>query len=100
VPVLQKPAAQCLRYVARSNDADFHALKLPPRPPRQVGDRNCHFPVISTRLQLQRLVLVTGLRMKPVGVVSNANCEPPTSPYFRRNATGIVTRPRVENRTL
>jgi len=35
----------------------------------------------------------------PVEVTSSASREPPLSPYFRRNATGIVTLPRVENFT-
>jgi len=36
----------------------------------------------------------------PDGVTSNARREPPLIECFRRNAAGMVTRPRVENRTV
>jgi len=49
---------------------------------------------------LQRRFAAIGFKTKPAGVTSNATREPPLIPYFRRNAAGMVTRPRVENRTL
>lgn len=60
-------------------------------------------PRLATRrgeMAIQRRTATIGFKMKPVGVSSKATRKPPLIPYSRRNAAGMVTRPRVENRTV
>jgi hypothetical protein len=70
-----------------------------PKPRAKAGP--CGPPFPSSRRQFHHFFGAIGVRMKqPVGVISNITHEPPFNRYFRRNVTGIVTRPRAEIRTL
>jgi hypothetical protein len=68
--------------------------------PRSCGTGISPVDLPDELSQIQRFFATADFKRIPFGVTSNATFDPPLMPYSRRNVAGIVTRPRVENRTL